>query len=450
MGTPAGLIGTTAFQGLAVSELTSLGVAGLPLLMIEHPLGGERPESVARRAQQALEQLASLIGRVVVSAGASAPAPSPASERFLEVDDDPRRCWRRSASGAGAMGFPSCRPPRRASSPCWAAARRAASLGAMPPLWRQAALEKLAVNAVMAGCEPSHFPIIVAAVEAMLDPAFNLYGVQATTHPVAPLVVVHGEYGRSVGVHAGSGCFGPGFRANATIGRAIRLDPAEHRRGLAGPPRHGHPGQPGQVLVLHRRERRGHAVGALHADDVVTVFGGEPPHNVNDHVSTTASGILTTVVDTAVSLGLERRAGSCRRASSCSFSAPSTRPPSPETVSRGAMSSSSSSSTPVFLSASSSSAVCGECTTGPRGCKRRATTTPSCPRSSRRRGLRVRGRRSGQAFRRGPQLHLQPRRHPADSDLSRFTSGERTAAPPDAPTEFGHDRIARASGARSP
>ncbi len=63
MGTPAGLIGTTAFQGLAVSELTSLGVAGLPLLIVQHPLGGERPESVARRAQQALEQLASLIGR---------------------------------------------------------------------------------------------------------------------------------------------------------------------------------------------------------------------------------------------------------------------------------------------------------------------------------------------------------------------------------------------------
>jgi hypothetical protein len=63
MGTPAGLIGTTAFQGLAVSELTALGVSGLPLLVVQHPLGGERPESVARRAQQALEQLASLVGR---------------------------------------------------------------------------------------------------------------------------------------------------------------------------------------------------------------------------------------------------------------------------------------------------------------------------------------------------------------------------------------------------
>ena len=62
MGTSAGLITTTAFQGLAVSELSSLGVAGLPLLVIQHPLGGEHPDAVIVRAQQALEQLASLTG----------------------------------------------------------------------------------------------------------------------------------------------------------------------------------------------------------------------------------------------------------------------------------------------------------------------------------------------------------------------------------------------------
>ena len=58
------MIATTAFQGLAVSELSALGVAGLPLLVIEHPLGGERPDAVARRSHQALEQLASLISGV--------------------------------------------------------------------------------------------------------------------------------------------------------------------------------------------------------------------------------------------------------------------------------------------------------------------------------------------------------------------------------------------------
>src|SRR5204862_7828186 len=66
-GTPSGLIATSAFQGLAVSELGALGVAGLPLLVVEHPLGGERPEAIARRARQAVEQLASLIGGASVA-----------------------------------------------------------------------------------------------------------------------------------------------------------------------------------------------------------------------------------------------------------------------------------------------------------------------------------------------------------------------------------------------
>src|SRR5262249_59991649 len=90
-------------------------------------------------------------------------------------------------------------------------------------LGRRGTVEKLGVTAVMAGWEPAAFPLIVAAVEAMLDPSFNLYGVQATTHSVAPLLIVHGPIAAELGVHAGSGCFGPGFRANATIGRAIRL-----------------------------------------------------------------------------------------------------------------------------------------------------------------------------------------------------------------------------------
>ena len=179
----------------------------------------------------------------------------------------------------------------------------AKSLGIMPPLWRQVTLEKLAVNAVMAGCEPRAFPIILAAVEAMLDRAFNLYGVQATTHPVAPLLVVNGAYGRQIGLHGGSGCFGPGFRANATIGRAIRL--ILLNVGGAWPGRYdmATQGSPAKFSYCIAENEAASPWGLLAEGDTVTVYGGEPPHNVNDHVSTTASGILTTVCDTAVSLG---------------------------------------------------------------------------------------------------------------------------------------------------
>jgi hypothetical protein len=96
-------------------------------------------------------------------------------------------------------------------------------VGKIPPLWAEATVEKVAINAVMAGCAPEAMPVLVAAFEAMLDPAFNLYGVQATTHPVAPLLIVHGPAAARLGMHAGPGVFGPGNRANATLGRAVRL-----------------------------------------------------------------------------------------------------------------------------------------------------------------------------------------------------------------------------------
>ena len=137
----------------------------------------------------------------------------------------------------------------------------------------------------------------------MLDPTFNLYGVQATTHPVAPLLVVNGPYGRRLGLHAGSGCFGPGFRANATIGRAIRL--ILLNVGGAWPGRYdmATQGSPAKFAYCIAENEDASPWGPLHEGDVVTVYGGEGPHNVNDHVSTTARGILANVADTAISLG---------------------------------------------------------------------------------------------------------------------------------------------------
>ncbi|MBI3742927.1 MAG: hypothetical protein HY261_01390, partial [Chloroflexi bacterium] len=82
---------------------------------------------------------------------------------------------------------------------------------------------KIAVNAVMAGCEPAYMPAVVAAVEALVDKAFNAHGIQTTTNPVGPMIVFNGPVRQKLGIHYGAGCFGPGFKGNATIGRALRL-----------------------------------------------------------------------------------------------------------------------------------------------------------------------------------------------------------------------------------
>jgi hypothetical protein len=297
------LIATTAFQGLAVSEMGALGVSGVPLLVVEHPLGGEAPESIARRAHQAVEQLASLLQNPGAAVTATAVPAQDESADPVTLDDAADAVLAEFSARRWCDGLPIVPPTEERVRAMLGSRDPAHALGALPPLWRRATLEKLAVNAVMAGCEPAYFPVILAALEAMLDPAFNLYGVQATTHPVAPLVIVHGEYGRRIGVHAGSGCFGPGFRANATIGRAIRL--ILLNVGGAWPGRYdmATQGSPSKFSYCIGENVEASPWGPLDAGDSVTVFGGEPPHNVNDHVSTSASGILTTVADTAVSLG---------------------------------------------------------------------------------------------------------------------------------------------------
>ena len=120
-----------------------------------------------------------------------------------------------------------------------------------------ATIEKIAINAVMAGCRPEYMPVLVAAVDALADPAFNLQGVQVTTNPVAPLLIVNGPARQTLGFNAGYGCFGPGHRANATVGRAVRLIlinigsaiPGEGDMAVAG-----HPGKYTFCVAEHEEE----------------------------------------------------------------------------------------------------------------------------------------------------------------------------------------------------
>ena len=97
------------------------------------------------------------------------------------------------------------------------------SLGTLQPRNAQATLEKLAINAVMAGCQPEYFPVVVATVKAVLDESFNLAGNAATTGGAAQVVIVNGPLAKELGINGDAACFGPGSRANAAIGRALRL-----------------------------------------------------------------------------------------------------------------------------------------------------------------------------------------------------------------------------------
>ncbi len=184
------------------------------------------------------------------------------------------------------------------------------TLGAIPPGYGEATLEVLAANAVMAGCEPRAFPVIVAAVEAMLEPQFNLAGVQATTHPVAPLLVVHGPVAAELGLNSGSGVLGPGFAPNATLGRAIRLillNVGLARPGQGDLSTHGGPAKFTYCMTENMADspwpEYHTSVGFAERDSAVSVIGLEAPHNVEDHQSTTGVRLVNIVADAMRQLG---------------------------------------------------------------------------------------------------------------------------------------------------
>jgi hypothetical protein len=96
-------------------------------------------------------------------------------------------------------------------------------IGDVPPLMAPATVRAIALHAIMAGCKPAYLPVVIGAMECVLEERFNLLLLQATTSAGAPFILVNGPYAAKIGLHGGMGCFGPGFRANATIGRALRL-----------------------------------------------------------------------------------------------------------------------------------------------------------------------------------------------------------------------------------
>ncbi len=146
----------------------------------------------------------------------------------------------------------------------------------------------VAINAVLAGCPTDVFPVVLTAVRALAEPEMNLRGVNATTHLVAPMVIVHGEIAQTAGFNAGVGAFGPGNRANATVGRAVRLmllHVAGARPGFGDAATHGQPAKYTFCAAENLAESpwEGYAVSrGVHTSSAVTVHCGEGPHNVHD------------------------------------------------------------------------------------------------------------------------------------------------------------------------
>jgi hypothetical protein len=199
---------------------------------------------------------------------------------------------------------------------------------------RTVTLEKIAINAVMAGCRPEYFPVVLALVEAMADPGFYLHAANASTGGMAIGFVVNGPVRNDLGMNFRGNVLGPGNRANSTIGRAVRLTQINAMGSVPGagnelggdgaPPRpildRSTIGQPGKYAGYHvpEFEEAFPSLVPLHVmqgfapeQDVVTLFGCVGHIQISAHAERTAQAIVDTVCHYLVGSGRLRPSGEC-------------------------------------------------------------------------------------------------------------------------------------------
>ena len=162
----------------------------------------------------------------------------------------------------------------------------------VPPDLVPCSVEKVAINAVMAGCKPEYLPVVLAALEAVCTDAFNMHGVLATTMGVGPVVVVGGPIRRAIGMNTGINALGQGNRASATIGRALQLTVRNVGGGRPGEVDRATFGNPGKFSFCFAEDEEGSPWSPRASDfgvepgrSSVTVFAGEGVRDILDQLS---------------------------------------------------------------------------------------------------------------------------------------------------------------------
>ena len=302
------VITSSAFYAKALYDGRTLGVPEPRIAVFKHPLGGLTEAQVAERAESMYPSLREALARTPPAP----PKPPTAIAQRVTAPADPAELQTWYAERRWSEGFPILAPTPEAVAKMVAGAGRPGTdfVGVVPPRGGVATVEQIAVNAVMAGCRPQHMPVLITAIEAMLEPQFNLAALQATTHPVAPLLVVHGPIAAQLGINSGAGAFGPSSMANAVIGRAIRLILWNIGGALPGDVDRSTQGAPSKFSFCVAENVAESPWGSFITDrgfaadaNAVTVYGGEPPHNINDHEHGDPESLLLLAGDVFKELG---------------------------------------------------------------------------------------------------------------------------------------------------
>jgi len=191
-------------------------------------------------------------------------------------------------------------------------------VGIVPPALNSATVEKIAVNAVMAGCKPEYLPTVLAAVEAVLDESFAMHGVLATTMFVGPVVVVNGPIRRQIGMNAKGNALGQGNRANASIGRALQLVIRNLGEGRPQEVDRATLGNPGKLSYCFAEDEEGSSWEPLSVErgvapgkSAVTVFAGFGLQGVVDQKSRDPESLARSMAESLKAIHNVKLAPSC-------------------------------------------------------------------------------------------------------------------------------------------
>ena len=192
-------------------------------------------------------------------------------------------------------------------------------VGKIPPFLAECTIEKVAINAVMAGCKPEYMPVLLAAIEAALEPVFTLHGVLATTYFSSPIIVVNGPIAKKIGMNSGINVLGQGNRANSTIGRALNLIVLNVGGGRPGEADRSTLGAPSKYTLCFAEDESDPeweplsvARGLPRGASAVTLFQGHGPEAFVDQKSRTPEGLTRSFALSLVKMGHDRLTQSAR------------------------------------------------------------------------------------------------------------------------------------------
>ena len=236
---------------------------------------------------------------------------------LAELDDAIEVCYARGWSD----GLPVTPPTDERVLRMLAGTRRQPDeiVGAIPPYLAQCTVEKVAINAVLAGCKPEYMPVVLAALEAALEPVFTLHGVTATTYFSSPIIIVNGPVAKKIGMESGINALGQGNRANTTIGRALNLIVRNVGGGRPGEADRATLGAPSKITLCFAEDEsdpsweplsvaRGFPRGA----STVTLFQGHGVEAFVDQKTRTPEGLTRSFALSLVKLGHTRLTQSAR------------------------------------------------------------------------------------------------------------------------------------------